>query len=922
MPYIPLHVHSTNSPGIGMMTASEIVERAAFLGMPAIALTDQWNTYGHFELAKMTAARGIKPVFGAEVRHLSLTGHDDAFHLTLLAEDNTGYANLTRLVSLHYEKDGPPHVTAEELAGLSEGIIALSGCIRGEANQAVLHGNLGMEKEAVERCLEIYGEERFYLEIMTHNHEREQLVLDKMILMSKKLGIPMVVTNNDRFISKDDAVYYEVLRTLTGNMRKEENSETLPEYYLKSRKDLEPYFYFLAEALEVSGEIAERCRVDLIDGTKISFTEDPNEDVTLSEKCNRRFILEFHTAGNDDSFDLENRMMGELERASIEEMSGILLFLVKLIRRCKRGGEWIEMVGSELCESVIAYLLGIVPLNPAEHGLVFESFGAPAPGVPPVVELLRSKGPRDTFMQILKETLPGYRFRFQLQREDSSFSTLVKELSEKFELGETLTDEIVQSIAASRKRGGLADVLESSENLSHIYNTDRAVRKILHSATALQGRVSHFIHNTSRIVVLPPGAESKVAYVRGDRGDEFLMLDTEAIAAHGGWMLVVQHSHFLSALADTVARISTPGEFTETHAESGRNHKRPDEWRPKDLNDVSTFEMICEGNTDGVYLLESRGIRDLLTTIKPHRFDDLVNVISLYRPAPLEGRLWQKYVENADKKGKVYLPHHSLAGPLEMTRGLLLYREQVREILLGSAGLTGQDASFVERALRTREASDLQSARLTFIRGAMDRDIDEEDSQKIFDYLLHNIGFTFDKAFSCTQAYISYRSAFLKAHHPVEYFAAMLDSSVDVRDRKKRYLDYLEHKGPKVFPPDVNFSGRGFIAANDAIRAPMSEACDMIVDEVETILGEREGGAFDSLEDFLKRLSGRLSMETAMNMADCGLFDSFGEGRKTMSEEVIAFYDEHARAGEFFRAPAESAKSKKKDDGQLSLFDE
>ncbi len=897
-----------------MMTASEIVERAAFLGMPAIALTDQWNTYGHFELCKKAGAKGIRPVLGAEVQHLSLTGHDGVFHLTLLAENNVGYANLTRLVSLHHEKDGPPHITVEELSDLSKGIIVLSGCIRGEVNQAVLHGNLAMEREAVERLREIYGEGNLYLEIMTHNNEHEQLVLDKTILLSKKLKIPMVVTNNDRYIKKDDSVYYEVLRKLAGDKGKEETSETYSEYFLKSGKDLETYFYFLEEALEASGEIAERCRVDLIDGTTISFSDDPAEDVTLSEKCNRRFILEFHTAGRDTPFDLKNRMMSELEQASVEEVSGFLFFLEKLFRRCRRGGEWIELVGSDLCESVIAYLLGIVPLNPADHGLVFESFGAPAPGVPPVVDLLRSKGPRDRFMRILEDLLPGYRFRFQLQREDSSFTTLVKDLCEKFEIGESLTEDILQSIASARRRGGLADILESSENLSHIYNSNKTVRKVLHSAASLHGRVSHFVHNTSRIVVLPPGSEKKVSSVRGDSGEEFLMLDTEAVAAHGGWMLAVQQSHFLSAMADTVARIRMP--------ESERTHEKQEEWRPRDLNDVSTFEMIGKGNTAGVYLLESRGIRDLLMTIKPAGFDDLVNVISLYRPAPLEGRLWQKYVENADKKGKVYLPHHSLAGPLEMTRGLLLYREQVREILLGSAGLTGHDVVFVERALLTREASDLQSARLMFIRGAMDRDIDEVDSQKIFDYLLHNMGFTFDKAFSCTQAYISYRTAFLKTHHPVEYFAALLDSTGDVRDRKKRYLDYLELKGPKVFSPDVNFSGPGFIAENEAIRAPMSEACDMTGEEIETVLEERTSAAFESLEDLLGRLSGRLAMETALNMAECGLFDSLGRGRKETREEVLAFYDEHARAGEFFRPHTEAAKPKNEDDGQLSLFDD
>jgi len=897
-----------------MMTTTEIVERAAFLGMPAVALTDQWNTYGHFELCKEALARGIKPVLGAEIQHLSLTGHDGLFHLTLLAENNAGYTNLTRLISLHYEKDGPPHVTVEELSLHHEGIIALSGCIRGEVNQAVLHGNLAMEREAAERLLEIYGRDNLFLEVMTHNDEHEQLVLDKTVLLSKKLNIPMVVTNNDRYIKKEDSGYYEVLRILAGDRRREETPGTFSEYFLKSRKELEPYFYFIGDALERSGEIAERCRVDLIDGTTISFIGDSGGDVILSEKCNRRFDLDFHADGDGTSLDLKNRMMNELERASIEEVSGFLLFLEKLFRRCRPGGEWIEIVGSDLCESVVAYLLGIVPLNPAEHGLVFESFGAPAPGVPPVIELLRSRGSRDRFMRILEELLPGYRFCFQLQREDSSFTTLVKELSEKLEIGESLSGELMHALGSARKRDGLADILESSDSLSHLYNADTKVRKVLHSAAALHGHVSHFIHNTSRIVVLPPEADRNVSSVKGDGGDEFLMLETEAVAAHGGWMLVVQQSHFLSALADTVARVRDP--------DAERNHDKQEEWQPRDLNDGSTFEMISEGNTTGVYLLESRGIRDLLTTIKPDGFDDLVNVISLYRPAPLEGRLWQKYVENLDKKGNVYLPHHSIVGPLEMTRGLLLYREQVREILMVSAGINGQDAVFIERALSARKTADLQSARLTFIRGAMENDIDEEDAQKIFDYLLHNMGFTFDKAFSCTQAYISYRSAFLKAHHPVEYFAALLDSSEDVRDRKKRYLDYLDRKGPHVFSPDVNFSGRGFIAENEAIRAPMSEACDMTADEIDTVLDERESGPYQSLEGFLGRLSRRLAMETTVNMAECGLFDSFGGGRKEAREEVLAFYDEHARAGEFFRAHGEAAKPKKGDEGQMSLFDD
>jgi DNA polymerase-3 subunit alpha len=257
-----------------------------------------------------------------------------------------------------------------------------------------------------------------------------------------------------------------------------------------------------------------------------------------------------------------------------------------------------------------------------------------------------------------------------------------------------------------------------------------------------------------------------------------------------------------------------------------------------------------------------------------------------------------------------------------MTRGLLIYREQVREILLDTAGLSERDAAFVERALETKSASDLQSARLEFIRGALEKGIDEQGAQKIFDYLLHNVQYTFDKVYSCTQAYLSYRSAFLKAHHPAEYFCAILDSSGDSRDRKDRYLAYLKSHGPDIFPPDVNFSGTGFITENGAIRAPMAEACDMTEEEAGTVLSEREGGLYGSLDDLLNRLSGKLAMETAVNMAECGLFDSISEGRDEAKAEVLAFYDEHARAGEFFRTRPDGGRTKRADDDQLSLFDD
>jgi len=910
LPYIPLHVHSTNSPGTGMMTASEIAGRAAFLGLPAVGLTDHWNTYGHFELAKAAASSGIKAVLGAELRHLSLTGHDGLYHLTVLAEDNEGYADLTRLVSLHHEKEGEPHVTVDELSSCGSGLIALSGCIHGETSRGVLQGNLAMQRDAAGALREIFGKDRFYLELMTHNEEHEQLVMDKTVLLSEKLNIPLVVTNNDRYLRKEEAEYYGILRELSGNRGRAETEEYLQELYMKERKELEPYFYFLEGALDASGEIAERCRVDLISGTTVTFPSTGDANLDLAEKCNRRFSVVSGDEGSGQVNDLKNRMMSELEIASVEEVSGFLLFLEKMFRRCRRSGEWIELLGGGLCESIVAWLLGLVPLNPAEHGLMVETFGAPAPGVPPVLELLRSRGPRERFMSIIRELLPGFTFHFQLQREDSSFVTLVRELGIKLDLAEQVAEELAQAVSTARRGSSLAGMLESSESITHIYNSDKNARRVLHAAAALQGRVSRFVHNTSRIVVLPPEAAEKVASVRTGEREDFLMLDTEAISAHGGWMLVVQQSHYLTALAGTIAMIRT-----------GRETEHPEEWKPKNVNDAAAFDLIASGETDGVYLLASRGIRDLLTKIMPGSFDELVNVISLYRPAPLEGRLWQRFVENMHRE---VLPvvHRSLAPSLEGTNGLLLYREQVREILLSSGGISGREAVFVERALGSQNASDLQSARLMFIRGALEKGIDEEDAQKIFDFLLHNIGYTYDRTYSCTQAYISYRSAFLKAHHTQEYFAALLEASADNRDRKRKYLEYLMEKGPAVFPPDVNLSGRGYSAEENTIRAPMAERCDMTVDEVDTVVEERKTGVFSSIDDFLERLSGKLAMETVMNMAGSGLFDSFGIESKALRDEVLAFFDEHAKAGEFFRRSNETKKPRKSDDGQMSLFDD
>ncbi len=922
MVYVPLHLHSINTPYFGMLTCEEIVSRASFFKMQSIALTDRWTTYGHHEFYHLARKSKIKPVLGTEIQHRSLTGSDGLYHLTILAENNRGYANLTSLVSKHYDKSDGKYVTEDEMILHRDGLIVLTGCFNGEANQAVLHGNLGREKAVVDRLVRIFGRNNLYLEIMNHNMEKELFLLDKMILLSRRMNLPMVVTNNDRYLEKEEGRYYSFLRQLGGGGDPDETDEHRAEYFLKRKADLEPYFYVAGQALDESGKIAERCDVDLDSASRIEFSSGVDPDQMLEEKCERRFLLKFHNADEEERDRRRKVLQQELECSRKEGMSGFLLFLNSLIGRCGKNGIRLEVMGSEILESSIANILGVVPLDPLSHGLVFESFNTSSKGVPPQIELYKPFGTREKLFLILKSLLPGHEIACQVVREETSLMTILGKLSDLFEVGRELKEEIMTIVSYDKANSSLHWLLDNSERIKSLYNESSTIRKLLHSSFALHGRIHNFNQNSSRIVILPCDTDMCVSYMHMSRDEKFVLLDSREIEQLAGWILIVQKLHFLTAIEKCVKEIGSKtvprraGDAVQTY-EVGL-------WDPRSLDDGETFSLISSGDTAGVYLLESSGIRDLLKKIQPADFNQLVNVISLYRPAPLEGKLWRKYIENSSLQDGVPLPHGSLAPILADTNHVLLYREQVREIMNRTSGLEGKDALFIEEALRRREEGTLLRARLMFIRGAIGKDIDEEAAQRIFDFLLHNIRYTYNRAFSCSQAYITYRTAFLKAHHFDEYFAALLNCTSDIHEKQKRYLDYLEGIQKVVFSPDINSSTPEYATSEGGIRAPLNLANTLERAELDAILADRlENGEYVSLDDFLVRMSPQLPMSAVNGLIDSGLFDFLMVNHSALKEEILEYYEKNARAGEFFRHRQTQSRSKKgRREGQLSFFDD
>jgi DNA polymerase III subunit alpha len=921
MPYVPLHVHSVYSGPEGIIGIRDLVSRASFFGFQAVALTDHRSTYGHFEFFEAARGAGIKPIFGAEIQHMPLAGSNGLFHLTVLAENEEGYRNLCALVSRHTTRGKETPVPPAELESRRAGLIALTGCLKGETSQAILHGNLGRARDVVLRLVQIFGASNVFLEIMNHLRPEEELVDEQLRVLSTKTNVPLVITNNDRYLHKDDAESYRLARRIGRKKSDGEAEEPFQEYYLKRERDLAPLFGDARAALDRSGEIADRCTVDLARAGRISFAGAPNAQDALVDMCRRRFVLAFHNRPADERTRLFRAMERELAVAREEGLGDFLIFLRELFMNAFARGIWIELMGSDLLESVVAFLLEISPLNPIDHDLVFESFSASKGGSIPPVELIVSEQQKDRLAVVMAGLIPGFAPCFQIAQEEMSVVTIAKEIAEALGAAPELREELSRILSFEKRHRSLASLLESSEAAQRLYNAEPLVKSVLHAAYPLQGKILHFTLDTSRFVVLPREIDGLYSVTANAAGERFAQLGSAAIEAAGGWILGVQHSHFLAAVEKTIESIRGDGEacaLPGLFAGSGRKR-----WTPESLDDPRAFALIASGETTGVYLLESPGIRDHLMRIKPDTFGELVNVISLYRPGPMEGRLWERYLENAGKKGKVYLPHHSLAPILAATRGVLLYREQIREVLEEAAGLRGKDAVMVEGALWRKDSGELVSARLSFVRGAMETGLNEEDGQRIFDFLLHNVAFTHSKSLSCAQASMSYRTAYLKGHCFERYFTALLNANLGVKDREAKYLEYLKGKGVPVLPYGINADAVAFFFEDGVIRAPLIAVISLDKTEWDAIVEERiYRGDFASFEEFLVRMKDRLSMDAAMALVGAGVFDDGGISRESLRYACDSFYHGTAAAAPPRALPQRSSRSGKTNASanQIPLF--
>ncbi len=921
MGYVPLHVHTIHSAGGSIITPAELVSRAAFLKMPAVAVTDNWSLYGHYQFARLALNEGVKPLFGAVIRTGSLLGREGVYRLTLLAENDTGYRHLVRLVNSHYLNGEEDIVEVGDLIENRSGLIVLSGGLDGEASDAAAGDNLEKANEVLKKMLQIFGEGNVFMELTDHGLKREGSVNKAMAGISRKLGIPLVAVNQDRYILKEDEKYFRALRRIRREEDREGNIDNMEEYYLKSESEMEPYFYTLEGALENSGLISERCNVDILKSGVIDFYRAPSPGEKLEKMAHRRFLLKYHQISAKAKDTLEKRLRDELDMIKRQKVSGFLLFLRKLIEDSARRGVWMEIMGGSVQESFIAYLIGIIPLNPVEHNLILESLAGSGEGVPGPVDMYSSQSDREKVLETIRQLLPGYYTYFQMELRRRSFQTVVKELTEASSIDHSVRKKLLSLVSGLEEGTSLTGILEDSRPLLNLYRDNEMVRRVMDAADKLRGRLVSLVMNSSRCVILPRRMEEYFSVIKGGTNERFIMMDNRTLEETGGISISLQHSHFVAALLQVVeshrGREDREIKLWQADAMDGRD------WGYHKIGNPRTMKLIAEGDTTGVYLLESRGIRELLVKIRPSDFDQLINVVSLYRPAPLKGNLWQRYIKNGEENVEVQLPHSSLSAPLKETRGILLFREQVRSILQRSAGLSGDQMIRVENALESRDSGKLSTARLMFIRGAMENSMDEQDAQKIFDYLLHNMKFTHHKSRVCFHAFLSYRTAYLKAYYFEEYFQALLNCNRNVRDRLKGYLDYLESSGITILPLDINRSSNSYRFEEGGLRPPLPHSRSLNEQEAIHIVEERRrGGEFETFDQLIERVPDKVSYRAILYLIEQGAMNSLEGDPEMMRRKCERMAIRQRRMTGDEPVESEATGEAQKNDKQLDMFDQ
>ena len=892
MSFAHLHVHTEYSLLDGACRIRDLAKRVKELGQTAVAITDHGVMYGAIDFYRACKAEGIHPVIGCEVYVAARSRFDkvhefdaESRHLVLLCQNETGYRNLSYMVSQAYVEGFyiKPRIDLELLRTHSEGLIGLSACLAGEIPKQLMNGNYDAAKEHALLMREILGEGNFYLELQDHGIPQQQEVNRALLRIHQETGIQLVATNDAHYLRKEDAESHDVLLCIqtgktvddTNRMRYEPQN-----FYLRSTEEMEALFAGYPDAIENSQRIAERCQFDFTFGKYHlpEFKLPPGYDspTYLRKLCEQGFLERYGT--QKESY----RRQLEYEMDMINQMGFTDYFLIvsDFVRYAKSRGIPVGPGRGSAAGSMVSYCLYITDIDPMEYSLYFERFLNPERVSMPdidmdfgdtrrgeVVEYVRRKYGDDHVAQIV------------------TFGTMaargaIRDVGRVLNIPYAEVDAVAKLVPATLHIT-LDDALRLSKQLSDLYEADEKVRRLIDMAKAVEGMPRHASTHAAGVVITKRPVYEYVPLARNDESIvcQYTMVTLEELGLLKMDFLGLRN---LTVLDDAVKMVQ---------------EKKPDftlESIPMDDGDV--FDMLTHGHTSGVFQMESTGMTGVCLGLKPHNIEDITAIIALYRPGPMESI--PRFIACKHDPKLISYKHPSLEPILSVTYGCIVYQEQVIEIFRKLGGYSLGQADMVRRAISKKKAKEIEKERHSFVHGDKERGItgciangiSETTAEAIYDEIYDFANYAFNKAHAVSYAVVAYQTAYFKCHYPREYMAALLTSVLDNSDKVAEYIAECRDCSIVLLPPDVNRSFDRFTVEDGGIRFGLVAIKNIGRGFIQSVVREREqSGLFTSFQDFCERMfdCGDMNKRAVENLIRSGAFDSLGARRS----QLIAVYE-------------------------------
>ncbi len=820
-PFVHLHCHTDYSLLDGACEISQLMDLVVEQKMPSIAMTDHGNLFGAVEFYNEAKAKGVHPVIGCEV-YVSQQGHktrsdtDRYNHLVLLCENQDGYRNLIKLVSTGF-LDGfyyKPRIDKDLLAQHSNGLIAMSACLRGDINESLVAQRYDEGRRLAHEYRDMFGRDNFFLEIQDHNLDQDRILIPHLSRLSKESGIPLVATNDAHYMRKNDARAHEIMLCIqTGKTMSDGNRMrfTQPEFYLKSRDEMAALFNEFEQSLEMPWQIAQRCRVKLekvkepfpkFDVPAEHTTDTYFEYVARQGFEKRRGRLEaLRNAGGlkHDLAEYANRLDTEIKIIQQMQFSGYFLIVWDFIRFAKQQGIPVGPGRGSAAGSLVSYAMEITDIDPLEYGLLFERFLNPERVSMPDIDIDFHTRRRGEVIQYVTE-----KYGREQVAQIITFGTLgareaIKDVGRVLDM--TFADvEKVTKLVPTVLNIKLKDAILAEPGFDEASRKDPRVKEILEVAQRLEGMARNCGMHAAGVVISPVPLKDLVPLYKTNKDEIVTQYDMVGLEK-----LALLKMDFLGLT--TLDIVQDALELVAQH--TGEKLSIDD----FPLDDPKTYEIFSKGFTSGVFQFESRGMRDILRKYQPTRIEDLCALNALYRPGPIQGGMVDDFIDRKHGRKRVIYDFPELKEILEETYGVIVYQEQVMQISNRLAGYSFGDADLLRRAMGKKKLEEMAKQRDRFIKGALEKGFAQKKIEKVFDLMEQFAGYGFNKSHSAAYAYLAFVTAYLKAHYPLEFMSALLTSETGNTAKVVKYINECREMGISVLPPDVNSSHRNFTPA-------------------------------------------------------------------------------------------------------------